>query len=128
MKAYKLTPLDELHLEKKRLREERAISGQRLSYQIQYLGDNWGSMLTKGVTSSIKSKISGTVDNLSSGSSTSITPFVSKRNRNPWVNLFVSNLPQLGGVAWRVAKPALLAFVAKKVTGRLFGGSKKRRK
>ena len=50
MKSYKLTPLDELHLEKKKLREERAISGQRLSYQIQYLADNWGSMLTKGVT------------------------------------------------------------------------------
>ena len=29
MKSYKLTPLDELHLEKKKLREERAISGQR---------------------------------------------------------------------------------------------------
>ena len=26
MKSYKLTPLDELHLEKKRVREERAIS------------------------------------------------------------------------------------------------------
>lgn len=128
MKTYKLTPLDELHLEKKRLREERAIAGQRLSYQIQYLGDNWGSMLTKGVTSSIKSKISEKVDDLTSGSSTSITPFMGKRNKNIWLNLLLSNLPHVGNLAWRVGRPALLAFVAKKITGRLFGGGKKRLK
>ena len=64
MKSNKLTPLDELHLEKKRLREERAISGQRLSYQLQYLADNWGSMLTKGVTGSLKNKLAETMENL----------------------------------------------------------------
>ena len=83
MKSYKLTPLDELHLEKKKLREERAISGQRLSYQIQYLADNWGSMLTKGVTTSIKNKFSETVDNLSYGSSSSVVPFKTKNRVTP---------------------------------------------
>ncbi len=127
MKTYKLTPLEELHLEKKRLREERTIAGQRLSYQLQYLGDNWGSMLTRGVTSSIKSKFADTVDNLSSGSSTSVTPFVTKKT-NPWLSLLTSNLPQLGGVAWNVARPAILAFAAKKVTSLIFGRKRKRRK
>lgn len=50
MSTYKLTPLEELRLEKKRLREERAIASRRLSYQLQYLNNNWGSMLTKEVT------------------------------------------------------------------------------
>ena len=57
MSTYKLTPLEELRLEKKRLREERAIASRRLAYQLQYLNDNWGSMLTKGVSSSVKTKI-----------------------------------------------------------------------
>ncbi|MEA4997254.1 MAG: hypothetical protein VB079_12280 [Petrimonas sp.] len=126
MKSYKLTPLDELHLEKKKLREERAISGQRLSYQIQYLADNWGSMLTKGVTTSIKNKFSETVDNLSYGSSSSVVPFKTKKPGNPWINLALSNLPLIGGIAWRVAKPAILAFAAKKITGKLFGGKKRK--
>ncbi len=126
MKSYKLTPLDELHLEKKKLREERAISGQRLGYQIQYLADNWGSMLTKGVASSIKNKFTETVDTLSYGSSSSVVPFKTKKPGNPWLNLALSNLPLIGGVAWRVAKPAILAFAAKKITGKLFGGKKRK--
>lgn len=126
MKSYKLTPLDELHLEKKKLREERAISGQRLSYQLQYLADNWGSMLTKGVTSSIKTKFSETVDNLSYGSSSSVVPFKTKKPGNPWLNLALSNLPFISGVAWKVAKPTILAFAAKKITNKLFGGRKRK--
>ncbi|NCB26583.1 MAG: hypothetical protein EOM62_14080, partial [Bacteroidia bacterium] len=76
MSTYKLTPLEELRLEKKRLREERAIASRRLSYQLQYLNNNWGSMLTKEVTSSFKTKFAETVDNLSNGSSSSVTPFI----------------------------------------------------
>ena len=55
MSKYRLDPLEELRLEKRHFREERKIASQRLSYQLQYLNDNWGSMLTKGVASSIKS-------------------------------------------------------------------------
>lgn len=128
MRTYKLTPLEELHLEKKRLREERTIAGQRLSYQLQYLSDNWGSLITKGVTSSIKSKISGTVDNFSSGlSSSSVTPFVTKKSGNPWLSLLVSNIPQVGSLAWNLARPAILAFAAKKVTSMIFGRKSKRK-
>lgn len=127
MKTFKLTPLDELHLEKKRLREERVISGQRLSYQIQYLADNWGTLLTKGVASSIRNKFNETMDNLSSGSSSSVVPFKTKKSGNPWLNLALNNMPILGGVAWKVAKPALIAFVAKKLTGKLFGGIKRKK-
>ena len=64
MSRYKLNPLEELQLEKKRQKEERAIASQRLSYELQYLNDNWGSLLTKGITSSIRSKLTETVDNL----------------------------------------------------------------
>ena len=47
MSTYKLTPLEELRLEKKRLREERAIASRRLSYQLQYLNNNWAQLHTK---------------------------------------------------------------------------------
>lgn len=125
MSKYKLNPLEELRLEKKRFREERKIASQRLSYQLQYLNDNWGSMLTKGVTSSIKSKFSETMDNISTSSSTSVSPFITKV-RNPWINktvtqIILSNLPLIGSAAWSIAKPALVAYGAKKITSILFG-------
>jgi len=125
MSTYKLTPLEELRLEKKRLREERGIASQRLSYQLQYLNDNWGTMLTKGVASSVKSKLAETIDNLSSGSSYSVTPFVTKRS-NPWLNLAISNLPLIGSLSWKVARPALIAFAIRKVPSMLFGKKRKR--
>jgi len=123
MSTYKLTPLEELRLEKKRQREERSIASQRLSYELQYLNDNWGSMLTKGLTSSKKTKFTETMDNISSGNSYSVTPFVT-RKRNPWVNLMMSNLPLLGSVTWKLTKPAIIAFALKQGTSMLFGRKK----
>ena len=125
MSTYKLNPLEELRLEKKRLREERSIASQRLSYQLQYLNDNWGSMLTRGLTSSMKLKFAETMDNLSSGNNYSVTPFVT-RKANPCVNLLVSNLPLLSSVTWKLSKPALIAFALKKGTSLLFGRKKKK--
>ena len=129
MKTYKLTPLEELRLERKRYNEQRSIASQRLAYQLQYLNDNWGTMLTKGITSSIRTKLSETVDNLSSGS-TAVTPFVTKR-ANPWLNntvmnIVMSNLPLLGSLTWKVTKPALLAYAARKATSMLFRRKKKK--
>lgn len=126
MSTYKLTPLDELKLERKRLREERAIAGRRLSYQLQYLGDNWGSLITRGVTSSMKSKFVDALDNFSSGSSSSVTPFVTKK-ATPWLGIITSNLPQIGKLAWRIVKPTIMAFVAKKVSSAIFGKKKSKR-
>jgi hypothetical protein len=125
MSTYKLTPLEELRLEKKRLSEERTIASQRLSYQLQYLNDNWGSMLTKGLASSVKSKFAETVDNISSGSSYSVTPFVTRRT-NPWVNFAMSNLPLISSVTWKLTKPAILAFAVKKATSVIFGRKKRK--
>lgn len=127
MRTYKLTPLEELRLEKKRYSEQRSISSQRLAYQLQYLNDNWGTMLTKGVSSSIRTKLSETVDNLSG--SNAMTPFVTKRV-NPWLNntamnIIMSNLPLIGSLTWKITKPALLAFAAKKATSMFFRRKKK---
>jgi hypothetical protein len=124
MSTYKLTPLEQLRLEKKRVVEERTIASQRLSYQLQYLNDNWGSMLTKGLTSSVKLKFAETMDNFSSGSSSSVTPFVTRRT-NPWVNFAMSNLPLLRSGTWKLTKPALIAFAVKKATSIIFGKRKR---
>lgn len=130
MGKYSITPLDELYLAKKKAREERAIAEQRLSYQLQYLADNWGTLITKGVSSSIKTKFSETMDNLSQGSlSGSVLPFKSKQKGYiQWANLALSNLPLIGRIAWRITKPTVYAFAAKKLTGKLFGFGSKRKK
>ncbi len=124
-----MTPLEELRLEKKRLNEQRKISSQRLSYQLQYLSDNWGTMLTKGVSSSIKTKFSETLDNLT-GDVPHIPPYMTRRPRswlnNAAVNLIVSNLPLIGSIAWKITKPALIAYVTRQATARLFGKRRKR--
>ncbi len=120
MSTYKLTPLEELRLAKKREREERSIASQRLSYQLQYLSDNWGTLLTKGLTSSMRSKFAETMDNFTNGSSYPVTPFVTRR-RSPWVNLLLSNLPLLSSVTWKLTKPAIIAFALKQGTSLLFG-------
>ena len=120
MSKYRLSPLEELHLEKKRIREERTISSQRLSYQLQYLNDNWGTLLSKGLTSSVKTKFAETLDNLSNGSTSSITPFTTKRT-NPWLNMLISSLPLIGSITWKIAKPAIITHLLKR-TSRLFFG------
>lgn len=125
MSTYKLTPLEQLRLEKKRLGEERTISSQRLTYQLQYLNDNWGSMITKGLTSSVKTKFAETMDNISGGTSYSVTPFVTRRT-NPWVNFAMANLPLISSVTWKLTKPALIAFAVKKATSVIFGRKKRR--
>jgi hypothetical protein len=63
------------------------------------------------------------MDNISSGNSYSVTPFVT-RKRNPWVNLMMSNLPLLGSVTWKLTKPAIIAFALKQGTSMLFGRKK----
>ncbi|MGI6572761.1 MAG: hypothetical protein ACOX19_04945 [Fermentimonas sp.] len=129
MNRYKLTPLEELRLEKKRLNEQRKISSQRLSYQLQYLSDNWGTMLTKGVSSSIKTKFSETLDNLASGPA-HVPPYMTRRSRswlnNAAVNIIISNLPFLSSIAWKITKPALIAYVTRQATARIFGKRRKK--
>lgn len=128
MKTYKLTPLEQLQMEQKRLREERTIAEQRMTFQLQYLADNWGSMLTRGVTASIRSKISETMDGISSSGNASVAPFVTKPSLFNWKGLIKSNLPLIGSTAWRLAKPALIALATKKATSLLFGRGKKQRR
>lgn len=127
MSTYKLTPLEELRLEKKRLREERAITGQRLSTQLEYLNDNWGVMLTKAVISTFKSNFAETLCNLSNGASNSLAPLITGKS-NPLVNIALASLPSVGSLAWGMAKPAIFAFVVRKATSFLFGRRKRLRR
>jgi hypothetical protein len=135
MKKYKLSPFEELQLEKKRLKEECIISGQRLSYQVQYLSDNWGTLLTKGVVNSLKNRFMTTAENLSSKNT--MTP-----STNPFgfgmKGLFssglsgmanaaaISGFTQVGSIAWKIAKPLLISMVTRKVSSLLFGKSKRK--
>lgn len=130
MTKYSITPLDELRLAKKQAREERAIAEQKLSYQLQYLQDNWGTLMGKGLSSSVKTKFVETIDNISQGSfsSNAPLPFMPKNNKHTqWVNLAIANIPLVSKVAWRLAKPSLYAYTVRKITNKLLGRNKKSR-
>lgn len=126
MGTQRLSPLSELHLAKKAAREERAISEQRLSYQLQYLADNWGTLLTKGLTSSVKTKFAETLDNITHGSPSPLMPVATQKRSSYWMSFALSNMPLIGKIAWKVVKPTVYAFTAKKLTNKLLGS--KRRK
>ena len=123
MKTYKLTPLDQLILQERQLSEEIKISEQKMAFQMQYLSDNWGSMLVKGVTSSIKNKLTDTVGQISPVATSS---YVTRTLGGGWGNLFFSNYKLVGSMGWKIIKPIAMAFLTKKATSMLFSRKKKR--
>ena len=123
MKTYKLTPLDQLILQQRQLSEEIKVSEQKMAFQMQYLSDNWGSMLVKGVTSSIKNKLTDTVGQISPVSTSS---YVTRSLGGGWGNLFFSNYKLVGSTGWKIIKPIAMAFLTKKATSMLFSRKKKR--
>lgn len=129
MKAYKLNPLEQLQLEKKQLQEECKIAEQRMSFQMQYLADNWGSMVTKSVTSSIKHKFSDVVDNFtpSNSSAVTLTPYISKPKAKGLSRLLSSNYKSIALASWGIIKPMLWAYVTKRATSMIFGRKRRRK-
>ena len=123
MKTYKLTPLDQLKLEEKQLREEIKISEQKMAFQLQYIHDNWGSMLLRSTTSSIMNKVS---DRTSGSSPVSNTSYLTRSVGGGWGNFFLSNYKSVCSVGWRLIKPIALGFITKKATSMLFSKKKKR--
>ena len=126
MKTYKLTPLEQLKLEEKQLREEIKISEQKMVFQLQYVNDNWGAMLLKGVTSSIMNKVSDTFEHSSPASSASYLTRSIGSGGWSWGNLLLSNYKSIGSIGWKVLKPLALTFLTKKATSKLFPKRKKR--
>ena len=117
MKTYKLTPLDQLLLEKKQLQEEIKVSEQKMVFQLQYFNDNWGSMLLKGVGSSVMGKVTNKVDHFSPLSTAS---YVTRGLGGGWGSLFLSNYKTFGSVGWKILKPLALTFLTKRATSMLF--------
>ena len=123
MKTYKLTPLDQLRIEEKQLREEIKISEQKMAFRLQYINDNWGSMLLKSTTSSIMNKVT---DRAIGSSPVSSSSYLTRLPGGGWGNFFLSNYKTVGSVGWRLLKPVALAFLTRKATSMLFSRKKKR--
>lgn len=117
MKTYKLTPLDQLRIEQRQLGEEIKVAEQKMVFQLQYLNDNWGTMLLRGVTSSVKNKLTETVGHISPVSTSS---YVTRSLGGGWGNLFFSNYKLIGSIGWKIIKPIALTFLSKKATSMLF--------
>ena len=120
MKTYKLTPLEQLKLEQKQLREEI-----KMAFQLQYISDNWGSMLLKSATSSVMNKVTDRIESSSPVSKTS------SLTRTLGVGgglggLLLSNYKTVGSLGWRLLKPIALTFLTKKATSLLFPKKKRR--
>lgn len=123
MRTYNLTPLEQLKLEEKQLREEIKISEQKMAFQLQYINDNWGSMLLKSVTSSIMNKVT---DRVESSSPVSNTSYLTRSVGGGWGNFFLSNYKSVGSIGWRLLKPLALTIITKKATSKLFSKKKRR--
>lgn len=117
MKTYKLTPLDQLLLEEKQLREEIKVSEQKMVFQLQYLNDNWGSMLLQGITSSIKSSVTNTFEHISPIAS---SPYVTRAIGGGWGSLLLSNYKLVGSMGWKIIKPIALTLLTRKAKSMLF--------
>ena len=124
MRTYSLTPLDQLKLEEKQLREEIIIAEQKMAFQLQYISDNWGSMIVKSVSSSILNKVTDRVDSASPFSAASY--LTRSIGGGGWGNLLLSNYKTVGSIGWKILKPIALTFLTKKVTSKLFSKSKKK--
>ncbi len=123
MKTYKLTPLDQLKIEEKQLREEIKISEQKMAFQLQHIHDNWGSMLLRSTTSSIMNKVT---DRVGGSSPISSTSYLTRSVGGGWGSFILSNYKSVGSVGWRLLKPIALGFLTKKATSMLFSKKKKR--
>lgn len=126
MKTYKLNPLEKLQLEKKQLREECKIAEQRMVFQLEYIADNWGAMIARGITSSIKNKFSGVVENFTPSGSSVIAPYISKPKTKGLSKMFSPSYKKIVSMGWGIVKPMLWTYATKKVTSMIF--SRKKRK
>lgn len=123
MKTYKLTPLDQLKIEEKQLREEIKISEQKMAFQFQYINDNWGSMLVKSVSSSIMNRVTDRVD---SSSPISNTSYLTRSIGGGWGDFFLSNYKSMGSIGWKILKPLAITFITRRATSKLFSRRKRR--
>ncbi len=123
MKTYRLTPLDQLKLEERQLREEIKISEQKMVYQLQYINDNWGSMLLKGITSSVKNRVTNTFEHISP---IATSPYVTRAIGGGWGGLLLSNYKLVGSMGWKLLKPIALTLLSRKAKSMLFPKRKKR--
>ena len=127
MKKYKLTPFEKLQAEKERLREERETAEKRMLFQLRYLADNWGMIITRSITGGVRNKLSGTIDNISYAGTNSTTTFHTSPRKIKWGNFLISNLPNIAQITWRIGKPALISFVTRKLMSKLFKKDKKKK-
>ncbi len=123
MKTYRLTPLDQLKLEERQLREEIKISEQKMVFQLQYINDNWGSMLLKGITSSVKNKVTNTFEHISP---IATSPYVTRAIGGGWGGLLLSNYKLVGSMGWKILKPIALTILSRKAKSMLFPRRKRR--
>ncbi len=109
-------------LEERQLREEIKISEQKMAFQLQYINDNWGSMLLKGITSSIKNKVTNTFEHIAP---IATSPYVTRTLGGGWGNLLLSNYKVVGSLGWRLIKPVVFTILTHKAKSLL--SSKKKR-
>lgn len=118
----KISPLEELKLEKQRLQDECEIQKVRLLNKYEYAKKNLGTLTLGSTVSTTKSGLSG-IFSLFSGKH--------KNSDNKTNNLTTSGFSQalssFTPVVWEMAQPILLGFVLEKVKS-IFKSKKKKKK
>lgn len=120
----KLTPLEELRLERCRLKNECTEYEERLQGHFDYAKNNFGRLTVDSVFSSAKSGIDDLFSLVSGKKQTSQNDLGNnKPSSSLATQLFLSAAP----FVWTMAKPMIMKMVFKKVTS-LFGGGESQKK
>ena len=125
MKQNKISPLEELRLEKEIARREVAESEDRLSGQWEYMRSNLSTLLVNGL-------IDSTLKGFGLKSSKSDQP-ATKADSNEGIqspSIFKSILGGFAAVSplvWELAQPMLMNFAMRKIKS-IFTGDKRKRK
>lgn len=106
----KLSPSEELKMERMRLKEECQIHKERIVNTVEYVKDNLGTVLLTSMVSSSKSGLQ-TLFSPTGGKSKSVFD-------SPFFNI----LPTV----WSIAQPFVIGIITKKLTSRIFGGKKRK--
>ena len=80
-------------------------------------------MLLKGMTSSLKNKVTNTFEHISP---IATSPYVTRAIGGGWGSLLLSNYKTVGSMGWKIIKPIALTLLTRKAKSMLFRTKKRR--
>ncbi len=111
----KLSPLEELRVERAKLKEDIVLHENKIKEDFSYLKNNWGSMIITSMFSS----------STNSSKSESDSSFGKDLFGSSKLTSIVDGIIAVAPGIWSIAQPLLLGMITKRITSFIFGKKKK---